>query len=60
MIINFRKRELKIELQEKEIQSIKKDFHKDIRKTVAMQKKVNKILSNGITFEIYQATGHKK
>lgn len=60
MIINFRKRELKIELQEKEIQHVKKEFHKDIRKTVAMQKKVNKLLANGITLEIYQATGHKK
>lgn len=60
MIINFRKRELKIELQEKEIQHVKKEFHKDIRKTVIMQKKVNKLLSNGITLEIYHALGHKK
>jgi len=60
MIFSFKKKEAKIDRQEAEIQRIKKEFHKDIKKTVTMQKKVNKILSNGITFEIYQAIGHKK
>lgn len=60
MMFNFRKQEEKIQRQEHEIQRAKKEFHKDIRKTVIMQKKVNKLLSNGITLEIYHALGHKK
>lgn len=60
MILHFKRREAKIEKQEVEIQRIKKEFHKDIRKTVIMQKKINKVLANGITLEIYHALGHKK
>lgn len=60
MMFNFKKQEAKIKKQEHEIQRVKKEFHKDIRKTVTMQKKINKVLANGITLEIYHALGHKK
>lgn len=60
MIFDFRKREKHIEAKEKEIQRQKKAFHKDIKQTVKMQKRVNKLLSNGITLEILHATKGNK
>jgi len=59
MFVLFKKKEAAIEVQEKEIQRIKRDFHRKIDMTVKQQKKVNKILANGITLEIYHATGGK-
>lgn len=59
MILNFHKRELRIELKEREIQKAKREFHRKIDNDRADIKKINKVLSNGITLRISHATGHK-
>lgn len=57
MIFNFRKKELHIELKEREIQQAKHELHKKIDNDIRNINKLNKVLSNGITLEIYKATG---
>lgn len=60
MIFNLRKRELIIELKEKNIHKLSKDVHKCIEKDRRDIQRINKILSNGITLSISQATGGHK
>lgn len=59
MIFNFRKRELRIELKEREIHQATRDFHKQIQKDRENVQKINAVLSNGITIRIAKAAGHK-
>lgn len=60
MILNFRKREAAIEAQEVCIEQEKKKFHKAADDNIKKLEKINKVLGNGITLKIYQATGHHK
>lgn len=59
MILNFRKRELRIELKEKEISEVAEKLHSKIEKDRLGVKKINAILANGITLKVSQAAGHK-
>lgn len=59
MIFNLRKRELVIQLKEREIHKLSKDLHECIEKDRKDVQKINKVLSNGITLKISQAAGHK-
>lgn len=59
MIFNLRKRELRIELKEKEISKVRDELHSRIEKDRVGVKKINEILANGITLKISQAAGHK-
>lgn len=56
MILNFRKRELRIELKEKEITKAKKQLHKRLDSDRQEWQKVNRKLANGITLELGRAT----
>lgn len=58
MILNFHKRELRIELKEKEIEEVKKEFHQKIDNDRTMVKKINAKLANGIILKVAKATGH--
>ena len=57
MIFNLKKRELRIELKEREIQKEKAKFHRTADKNIKKLEEVNKKLGNGITIKILQATG---
>lgn len=59
MILNFRKRELRIEIKERQIEEAKIQLHEMIDNDRKNIKKINKVLSNGITLKIAKATGHK-
>lgn len=56
MILNFRKRELRIELKEKEIIKAKKQLHRRLDSDRHDIQKINKKLANGITLELGKAT----
>lgn len=58
MIFNFRKRELLIELKEKEIHKAAEDLHKKIERDRKDVQKINAKLANGITLRIAKAAGH--
>lgn len=57
MIFNFRKRELVIEMKEKEIQEAKKKLHSRIDRDIRSVSRLNKVLANGVTLQVYKATG---
>jgi len=59
MIFNLHKRELRIEIKEKEIEKVAKDFHQRIDRDRTMVKKINEKLANGITLKVARAAGHK-
>lgn len=52
----FRKKERVLADKERAIEKEKKRFHADINKDIASVKKLNKVLSNGITLDIYRAS----
>lgn len=56
MIFNFRKKDRAIENKEAEIQELNITLHKRIDKDRQTLGKINKVLGNGITLKIYQAT----
>lgn len=56
MIFNFRKQEKKIDAKELQIQAEKAKFHRAANQTNKELKKLNKVLSNGITLQIGKAT----
>lgn len=59
MILNFHKRELRIEIKEREIEKVAKQFHQRIDQDRTMVKKINEKLANGITLKVARAAGHK-
>lgn len=59
MIFMFKKREAKIQKQEKDITNAKKVLHRKINRDLKEQHELINILSNGITLEIKQAIGGK-
>lgn len=59
MILNFHKRELRIEIKEREIEKVAKQFHNRIDQDRIMVKKINEKLANGITLKVARAAGHK-
>lgn len=59
MIFNFRKRQKKIELQERVIDNAQKEHIKTVDSYIEKQQALNKILSNGVTLEIKKAIGSK-
>lgn len=58
MILNFKNRELHIEMKEKQIQAEKEKFVKRANTVLRTQEKINKKLSNGVIIKLYTATGH--
>lgn len=58
MIFNLRKKELIIELKDKEIHELTKQLHEKIESDRKDVKKLNKVLANGITLKVARATGH--
>lgn len=58
MIFNLRKKELIIELKDKEIHELTRQLHEKIEKDRKDVKKLNKVLANGITLKIAKAAGH--
>jgi len=58
MIFNLHKRELHIELKEKEIEEAVKELHERIDSDREKVKKINAKLANGITLKIAKAAGH--
>lgn len=59
MIFMFKKREAKIEEQEKDIKNAKQVLHRKINKDIKKQNELIELLSNGITLEIKRAVGGK-
>ena len=55
----FKKKEKKIAEKEQAIQIDKRKLHADMNKDIASMKRLNKVLSNGVTVEIYHAIGGK-
>ncbi len=58
MIFNLRKKELVIELKDKEIHELTQELHNKIEKDRKEVKKLNEVLANGIVLRIAKATGH--
>lgn len=58
MIFNLHKRELRIELKEKEIDKAKKQLHQRLDADRKDIQEINKKLANGITLKIAKAAGH--
>ena len=58
MIFNLHKRELRIELKEKEIDKAKKQLHQRLDSDRKDIQEINKKLANGITLKIAKAAGH--
>lgn len=48
----------KSQIKDDEIEAVKKLHRKEVDRDIVMIKKLNKVLSNGITIKVYQATGH--
>jgi len=55
MIFNFRKRERKIEAQDKVIQEVKRQHTRQVNKDIKAIQQLNEILDNGVTLEIKNA-----
>lgn len=49
----------KVRQKDAVIDAIKARHHNDVDKDIIRIKKINKVLSNGVTLKVYQATGHK-
>ena len=45
--------------QEKKIEGVKKDFHKKVDTDLEKVRKINKVLSNGVTLQVFHAVGGK-
>lgn len=58
MIFNLHKRELRIELKEKDIDKAKKKLHQRLDADRKDIQEINKKLANGITLKIAKAAGH--
>lgn len=57
MIFNFRKREHAIAEAEKTIQAGKKELHSAIDQDIKKLQRIKKVMSNGVSFRVYQAMG---
>lgn len=59
MIFNLRKKELVIELKEREIHELSQKLHQKIESDRKDVKRLNAKLANGITLRVARAAGHR-